>query len=367
MTNATGHGPDHAGHDHDHGGHGDEHAGHAGHGDEEKHGHDDEQKHGHDDEHGQVGGIRRRFGHGHGHGHGHHDAAVTDDLAMTTAAGIRASIIGLIGLLATALVQLALVGLTGSVALLSDTVHNLGDCLTALPIWLAFRLARRPPSARFTYGLGRVEDLAGLLVVFAIGASGVYAVFVSIERLLHPSPVEQPWIVVAAGLIGVIGNEAVARFRINAGKRIGSLALVADGEHARSDGLSSLAVVGSGLASLAGWAWADPIVGLVIAASSAPCRPDRRAILARLLDAVDPELVDRVRSAAAEPGGVITVDDVRVRWLGHRARAEIDVTVDSSLSVVEARAVADAVTNEIRQDSPEVKDVAVQILPALTH
>ena len=365
MTNATGHGPDHAGHDHDHAGHGDDQKHER---DEQKHGHDDEQKHGHDEEHGQVGGIRRRFGQGHGHGHGHHDAAVTDDLAMTTAAGIRASIIGLIGLLATALVQLALVGLTGSVALLSDTVHNLGDCLTALPIWLAFRLARRPPSARFTYGLGRVEDLAGLLVVFAIGASGVYAVFVSIERLLHPSPVEQPWIVVAAGLIGVIGNEAVARFRINAGKRIGSLALVADGEHARSDGLSSLAVVGSGLASLAGWAWADPIVGLVIAALiGALFVRTGRAILARLLDAVDPELVDRVRSAAAEPGGVITVDDVRVRWLGHRARAEIDVTVDSSLSVVEARAVADAVTNEIRQDSPEVKDVAVQILPALTH
>ena len=355
MTNTTGHGPDHAGHDHDHGGHGGEHAGHAGH---DEHGHG----HGHDEEHGHVGGIRRRFGHGHGHGHGHHDAAVTDDLAMTTAAGIRASIIGLIGL------QLALVGLTGSVALLSDTVHNLGDCLTALPIWLAFRLARRPPSARFTYGLGRVEDLAGLLVVFAIGASGVYAVFVSIERLLHPSPVEQPWIVVAAGLIGVIGNEAVARFRINAGKRIGSLALVADGEHARSDGLSSLAVVGSGLASLAGWAWADPIVGLVIAALiGALFVRTGRAILARLLDAVDPELVDRVRSAAAEPGGVISVDDVRVRWLGHRARAEIGVTVDSSLSVVEARAVADAVTKEIRQDSPEVKDVAVQILPALTH
>ena len=154
-------------------------------------------------EHGGGSGHGHGRGHGHGHGHGHHDSAMLDDLAMTTAAGIRASVIGLLGLLATALFQLALVGFTGSVALLSDTVHNLGDCLTALPIWLAFRLARRPATTRFTYGLGRVEDLAGLLVVAAIGASGVYAVFVSIDRLLHPAPVEHPWIVVIAGMVGV--------------------------------------------------------------------------------------------------------------------------------------------------------------------
>lgn len=243
--------------------------------------------HGHGHGHGR--------GHGHGHGHGHHDSAMVDDLAMTTAAGIRASVIGLLGLLATALFQLALVGLTGSVALLSDTVHNLGDCLTALPIWLAFRLARRPATTRFTYGLGRVEDLAGLLVVAAIGASGVYAVFVSIDRLLHPAPVEHPWIVVVAGLVGVVGNEWVARYRIAAGRRIGSLALVADGEHARSDGLTSLAVVASGLASLVGWSWADPIVGLVIAALiGALFIRTGRAIVGRLMDAVDPDLVDRI-------------------------------------------------------------------------
>lgn len=365
MTTATGRAPDddhgyereHE-HDHDH----DHDHGHDGHG----HGHGHERD---EHDHGQAGGIRRRLGvgHGHGHGHGHHDAAADDDLAMTTAAGIRASVIGLIGLLATALIQLALFGLTGSVALLSDTVHNLGDCLTALPIWLAFRLARRPQSHRFTYGLGRVEDLAGLIVVAAIGASGVYAVIVSIDRLLHPAPVDHPWIVVAAGVIGVIGNEAVARFRINAGRRIGSLALVADGEHARSDGLSSLAVVGSGLASLAGWAWADPIVGLIIAALiGALFVRTGRAIAARLLDAVEPELVARVRESAGEPVGVLSVGDVRVRWLGHRARAEIDVTVDATLSVVAAAAIADAVSHEIRYDSPEVKDVAVRTLPAPT-
>lgn len=313
--------------------------------------------HGHGHGHGR--------GHGHGHGHGHHDSAMVDDLAMTTAAGIRASVIGLLGLLATALFQLALVGFTGSVALLSDTVHNLGDCLTALPIWLAFRLARRPATTRFTYGLGRVEDLAGLLVVAAIGASGVYAVFVSIDRLLHPAPVEHPWIVVVAGLVGVVGNEWVARYRIAAGRRIGSLALVADGEHARSDGLTSLAVVASGLASLVGWSWADPIVGLVIAALiGALFIRTGRAIVGRLMDAVDPDLVDRIRAAAVEPVGVVSVGEVRVRWLGHRARAEVEVCVDGSLSTAAAHDLAEAVAAEVRADAPEVKDVAVRTRPA---
>lgn len=313
--------------------------------------------HGHGHGHGR--------GHGHGHGHGHHDSAMVDDLAMTTAAGIRASVIGLLGLLATALFQLALVGLTGSVALLSDTVHNLGDCLTALPIWLAFRLARRPATTRFTYGLGRVEDLAGLLVVAAIGASGVYAVFVSIDRLLHPAPVEHPWIVVVAGLVGVVGNEWVARYRIAAGRRIGSLALVADGEHARSDGLTSLAVVASGLASLVGWSWADPIVGLVIAVLiGALFVRTGRAIVGRLMDAVDPDLVDRIRAAAVEPVGIVSVGEVRVRWLGHRARAEVEVCVDGSLLTDAAHDLAEAVAAEVRADAPEVKDVAVRTRPA---
>lgn len=192
-----------------------------------EHAHDQPQTH--DRAHGHDTLPDHAAGHGHGHGHSHDPAYLLDDIATTTAAGIRATVIGLIGLLATALTQLVIVTFTGSVALLSDTVHNLGDCLTALPIWLAFRLARRPPSRRFTYGLGRVEDLAGLAVVAAIGASGLYAAWVSVDRLLHPSPTEHAWVVIAAGIVGVVGNEMVARYRIAAGRRIGSLALVADG------------------------------------------------------------------------------------------------------------------------------------------
>jgi cation diffusion facilitator family transporter len=324
--------------------------------------------HAHPHEHGPAA-THGSPGHAHPHEHGHsHDhAQFLDDIAATTAAGIRATVIGLMGLLATALVQLALVAVTGSVALLSDTVHNLGDCLTAVPIWVAFHLARRPPSRRFTYGLGRFEDVAGLAVVAAIGASGVYAAWVSVDRLLHPAPTQRPWIVVGAGLVGVVGNEVVARYRIRAGRRIGSLALVADGEHARADGLSSLAVVASGLATVVGWSWADPIVGLVIAAlitrlffhTAGP-------LLGRLLDAVDPELVDRVEAAAAATPGVLAVADVRVRWLGHRARAEVTVTLDPALALGATHTLTHAVETAVRRAAPEVKAVQVHPRPAST-
>lgn len=320
--------------------------------------------HGRDHPHGQDHAHAYAHAHSHGHGHSHDPAYLLDDIATTTAAGIRATVIGLIGLLATAGTQLVLVTFTGSVALLSDTVHNLGDCLTALPIWLAFRLARRPPSRRFTYGLGRVEDLAGLGVVAAIGASGVYAAWVSVDRLLHPAPTEHAWVVIAAGIVGVVGNEMVARYRIAAGRRIGSLALVADGEHARTDGLSSLAVVGSGVASLAGWPYADPVVGLVIAALIARLFVQTaRPVLGRLLDDVDPDLVDRVETAAATVPGVARIDQTQVRWLGHRARAELAIAVDPSLSLAAAHEIAEDVEAAIREATPEVKQVAVRTAP----
>lgn len=329
-----------------------------------EHGHEHPPTHDHPHGRDHAHGHAHAHGHGHSHGHSHDPAYLLDDIATTTAAGIRATVIGLIGLLATAVTQLVLVTFTGSVALLSDTVHNLGDCLTALPIWLAFRLARRPPSRRFTYGLGRVEDLAGLGVVAAIGASGVYAAWVSVDRLLHPAPTEHAWVVIAAGIVGVVGNEMVARYRIAAGRRIGSLALVADGEHARTDGLSSLAVVGSGVASLAGWPYADPVVGLVIAALIARLFVQTaRPVLGRLLDDVDPDLVDRVETAAATVPGVARIDQTQVRWLGHRARAELAIAVDPSLSQAAAHEIAEDVEAAIREATPEVKQVAVRTAP----
>jgi cation diffusion facilitator family transporter len=165
-----------------------------------------------------------------------------------------------VGLLATALFQLVVVVISGSVALFADTIHNFADAATAIPLAIAFAFARRKPSRRFPYGFGRVEDLAGVLIVVTILITALIAGYESVLRLLRPQPVEHLWAVAGASVVGFFGNEAVALFRIKVGREIGSAALVADGYHARADGLTSLAV----LVGATGVCWAilaDPLVG----------------------------------------------------------------------------------------------------------
>ena len=181
--------------------------------------------------------------------------------------GLRALWISLAILAATAVAQALVVAWSGSVALLGDTVHNLADAVTALPLGIAFVLGRRAPTRRYTYGYGRAEDLAGVVIVLAITASALLAGFAAVRRLAEPQPVEHLWAVATAGVLGFLGNEVVARYRIRTGRRIGSAALVADGLHARTDGFTSLAVVLGAAGVAAGWPLADP------PRATSSCRP----------------------------------------------------------------------------------------------
>jgi cation diffusion facilitator family transporter len=138
-------------------------------------------------------------------------------------------------------------------------------------------------------------------------------------RLLHPEPVGYLGAVAGAALLGFLGNEAVAEFRIRAGREIGSVALVADGYHARADGFTSLAVLGGAIGVWAGYPLADPIVGLLItAAILVLVWQAARAVLTRMLDGVDPAVLDEVAHAARHVSGVNDVAEVRGRWIGHR-------------------------------------------------
>jgi cation diffusion facilitator family transporter len=188
------------------------------------------------------------------------------------------------------------------VALLGDTLHNAADALTAVPLGIAFVVGRRPPTRRYTYGYGRAEDLAGVVIVVIIAASSALAAYEAITRLAHPRSVSNLIAVAVAAVIGFAGNELVARYRIRVGRKIGSAALVADGLHARTDGFTSLAVLlGVGGVAL-GWDWADPVVGLVITvAILAVLRQAAREIYRRLMDAVDPALVIRWNRRCAPP------------------------------------------------------------------
>lgn len=257
------------------------------------------------------------------------------------AAGMRTLWISLAGLAATAVIQAAVVAASGSVALLGDTLHNAADALTVVPLAIAFVLGRRPPTRRYTYGYGRAEDLAGVAIVLAIAASSIAAAATAIGRLAHPQEVTNLLAVAGAALVGFAGNELVARYRIRVGRRIGSAALVADGLHARTDGFTSLAVLAGAGGVALGWDWADPVVGLVITvAILMVLRRAGREVYRRLMDAVDPALVDAAEATLRATAGVQGVGQVRLRWIGHRLRAECEVIVDARATVVEAHQVA---------------------------
>lgn len=315
--------------------------------------HGDDHSHDHDDD----------DDHGHAHSHGTVDPALFRSLA-TTEVGIRAVKWSLVGLGATALVQLVIVFLSGSVALLADTVHNFGDAATAIPLWIAFVLVRRKPGGRFTYGYGRVEDLAGVVVILFILISAVIAAYTSIDRLLNPRDIDYPWVLMAAGFVGFVGNEAVALLRIRVGKRIGSAALEADGYHARVDGLTSLAVVIAAAGVLVGVPLLDPIVGLAITVLIIRLLVSAaKPVLTHLLDGVDTEIVARIGRVAADVPGVLRVSDVRARWSGHDLHADLSVSVSAGLGLSEAHRVGAAVEHELRDHVPHLGGVVVHVDP----
>ncbi len=312
--------------------------------------------------------------HGHGHGHGwrrtfvphSHDAAdQLDDTLAASREGMRALWGSFAVLLATAAVQAFVVWLTGSVALLSDTLHNLADACTAVPLAVAFRLGRRAANRRFTYGYGRAEDFAGLIVLAVIAVSSVLALVESVRRLLVPQDVRDLPVLAIAAVLGFAGNEIAARLRIRTGRRIGSAALVADGLHARVDGFTSLSVLVAAGGAALGLRWVDPVVGLVVAVAVAAVLVGAgRGVLGRLLDAADPHLVERAHRLAAETPGVLDVEELRLRWSGHGQLAELTVVVDRSLSLVAAHALAHDVEHALLHAIPRLVRAHVHPHPA---
>jgi len=343
--------------------------------DQHDHHHDEHTGHGHG--HGDTG-------HGHGHetrwnritqavaelvgGHSHDTADQIDDALEADSAGRRALFISLIGLGVTAAIQAGVVVISGSVALLGDTLHNVADALTAVPLLIAFTLARRLPTKRYTYGYGRAEDIGGLFVIAMMALSSVLAAYEAINRLLHPQTVSHLGAVAAAGLVGFVGNEVVARYRIRVGRQIGSAALVADGLHARTDGFTSLAVLLGAGGVAVGWAWADPVVGLAITvAILGVLRSAIRQVGARLMDAVDPRIVDQATTALDTVEEINAIRDLRLRWIGHTLRAEADVTVSPTLTVTEAHDVAHHAEAHLVASVRRLNGATIHVSPADAH
>ena len=301
--------------------------------------------------------------HGADHGHGHTHGVVDPSIASNDR-GPWALKWSFVGLMVTAGIQTGVVLLSGSVALLADTIHNFGDAATAIPLGVAFWLARRGVTPRFTYGLGRVEDLAGLAIIVTILASAVAATYAAIHRLLHPEPVALLWAVMVASVIGFVGNEAVAVFRIRVGRQIGSAALIADGYHARIDGWTSLAVLVGALAVWAGYPLADPVVGLLISiAIFVLVWQSAGSILLRTLDGVETQALQEIVHAAGDVPGVTEVTDVRARWIGHRLHADLNITVPGALLVRDGHEVAKAVRHRLLHHLPHLGSMTVHVDP----
>jgi cation diffusion facilitator family transporter len=297
-----------------------------------------------------------------------HDAKDSLDQALEGSTdGIRAVALSLVVLLLTAGIQALVVVASGSVALLGDTLHNAADALTAVPLWLAFRLGRRPPTTRFTYGYGKAEDVAGLAVIALIAASAAFAGYAAIHRLIHPEKVSHLGFVIAAAIVGTVGNEFVAQYRIRVGRRIGSAALEADGIHARTDGITSLLVLVGAVAVALGAQWADPVVGLIIAGAIVVVGYQAvRSVGQRLLDAVDPAIIEQITTIIGTVTGVVAVTEVRARWVGHRLLAQVRLSVDGTLQVTEAHAIAEEVHHELLHHVPNLSEAIVHVDPSGT-
>ncbi len=325
------------------------------------HDHDRDGEHAQHHSHEHRGGLRGRLG---GLLHSHTHASAVDAAMETSAEGIRAVKISLAALLLTFAIQAAIVVASASVALLADAVHNLSDAMTAVPLWFAFWLGRRPANRRYTYGYGRAEDLAGIFVVAMIALSSVVALYEAISRFIHPQPIQHLPLVILAGLAGFAGNELVALYRMRVGRKIGSAALVADGLHARTDGLTSLAVVAGALGVALGFQAADPAVGILIALAILwILKGAARDIYHRLMDSVDPGLVEQVERVVAGVPGIQQVQSVRLRWIGHQLRAEVELISDRELGLVDAHAISVEAHHRLLHQVPRLSEALLHTSP----
>ncbi len=323
------------------------------------HEHDHDHNHPHSPQQGLWAQIRAGL-----HLDGHAHAPTTDRAYLANEDGIRTVWLALAALTLTSILQIVIVLWSGSVALFADTVHNIGDGLNSIPLLIAFYLARRAATRRYTYGFGKAEDVAGIFIVFSIAISAGVIFWESFQKLLNPQPLTNlGWLAVAA-IVGFLGNEAVAALQIRTGKRIGSAALVADGLHARTDGLTSLAVLVAAGGSWLGFPIVDPLVGILIGITILFITRDAtKTMWYRLMDAIEPDMLDKAEAIIQRQPDVKALRGLRMRWIGHRLHAEVTLAVDPQRTVVEGHAIAEEVRHALFHELSNLSEIIVHVDP----
>ena len=276
-----------------------------------------------------------------------------DDAADRRAAN-RAIAVSAVGLAATGLIELLLAVATGSVGLLGDAIHNLSDVSTSAVVFLGFRLSRRPPTERYPYGLERAEDLAGIGIAVVIWASAAFAGFESVRKLIDHGHTSHVGAGIAGAVIGIVGNQVVAWYKLRTGRRIHSATLVADARHSWLDALSSAGALAGLIAVAAGQPWGDPVAGLAVTGFICHVGYEVTAdVVRRLADGVDPEVITTAEAVAGSVPGVIHAH-ARARWTGRTLRVEIEGWVDPNLPVRGADALGRQVATALADRIPDV-------------
>lgn len=328
---------------------------------EQGHGHNHEQGH---EKNGRWEKLRHNLSHFNPLGHSHESSEAVDEALETSERGIKAIKVSLLALGITTLIQVAIFLWSGSVALLADTLHNFVDAVNGIPLWIALAFAGRAATRRYTYGYGRAEDLAGLFIVALIAVSAVLAGYETIQKFLDPEPMSNVALVAGAAVIGFVGNELVARYEMRVGSQIGSAALVADGQHARVDGFTSLAVLGAAVGVWLGYPIVDPIFGLLITvAILGIVWSSARSMWRRMMDATDPEIVDAIEEAAMGDPRVEGIESVRARWIGHRVYSEVEIEVNGELSTLEVAGIREKLASEAKRAVPKLERMVVEATP----
>ena len=287
------------------------------------------------------------------------DEAEARDRQSRTKA-MRAILISSGGLTLTSLLELIIALVSGSVALLADALHNLGDVFTTVGIYFGFRMSRRAASSRYPYGYGRAEDLAGVVVVAAIWVSAGIAFFQSYEKLISGRPTTELGFGMAAAVIGIVGNQIVARYKSRVGRQINSAPLIVDAKHSLLDSAASAGALVGLIGVALGVPQADPIAGFAIGLLIVHIGLDAtKEVAERLMDANDEEVVTSVERAAAAVVGVERVHDVRARWLGREVEIRLAIELAPDLSLREANAISDQVERGVRAVVQDICDLAV--------
>ena len=300
----------------------------------------------------------------HTHIHDHHDNEALSPRSRTPSV-LRIILVSGLLLLALALPEIVAGSLAKSRGLLGDGLHNLLDVVGILPLLFGLWILRRTPSERFPYGLGKAETLTALVVVLLVFSSALTTIALSVRSLLYPLPVAFPRLAMVMALASAVVNILVGLLQVWGGKGSDDPALTSSGHHALTDAGLALGVLAGIAAAPLGYPRVDALAGILLGTILMRTTLSRaRTLLSRLTDGIDPGILQKIREGAASAPGIVSVDEVRARWVGRGIHAEIALAIDPELDTRSAHEISDELHHRLLHQIDNLARIFVQYHPA---